>query len=310
MADAGFRPGYPQAVPYVSAARSYVLSGGNLFAEGGAISTYEMCDPVDGTLPICANQFPNDVPQYFLSSNGLQVLRPTDGASNNITYLHADTALEQFYGPWQRLASGSVPQYRLYKSVAVTSTLVNNGYHHIGMENTETLISSQAKVGSGIGSNVFYLAGSNYCNVSSNYTAGDCSQTKIGNYIAGVRLFLNAMLVPSNRSQECGLDVTISNNSTATCGCGMKKDSSNPPMCCLQTEMDKCGICFGTGNCGGNTSSGTTHSSTGQSSTGTHTTGTATTGRGNPDNEVSAAVRSQSSLSVFTILIVVLLLAL
>jgi len=314
ITEAEFEPGYPQAVPYVSAIRSYVLAGGNFFAESGAIPTYEMCDPVQGTLPVCSSQYSQQVPSYFLSTNGLQVLKATDGASSNITFEHASAPVSQFYGAWERNTAGSVPQYRLYKSIAATSQLQNNGFNLIGMDGTESYIASQAKLNMGDGSNVFYMAGSNYCNATSDYTAGVCSQSLIGNMINGVRFFLNAMLIPSNRTTECAFDIQLQaqvNNSL--CGCNSVLDKSTPPQCCKASALDVCGICNGDGkSCPSSSSTGHTTATGG--STGNHTTTTgSTSGRGQSpsppvDTKTASASATQSSFSLTVLLIVALML--
>lgn len=234
---------------YSYAMRNFTSGGGNFLAQCAGIATYEVCD-VDTSRTVpgvdTAATPPHNCTGFFLTDKGLSIKGGefSNGNDNFVYLTHADMAFYQMESyskynggsplVWKSIG-GSVAVFGLYPAANPIAKLRAQSYW--GVEDNSVSPSrkysaatklSQFLGYAGSGGNVFYLAGHDY-----------------GATPVAVRLYLNAMFIPSNRPQvllspddkNCNfnIDVGTNQNATALCGCGQLADI--------------CGICGGSNLC-------------------------------------------------------------
>ncbi len=156
----------------ITAVKTFVNAGANFLGQCDAVNSYE-----------------NASVGELLSSNGITI--PNNG-DQPFSYANADLAYSQFTGEVDD-AGGSNQDFLL----ASGSSFQNNGHIHVQDPTAGAGFRAFAgKLSSGsTGTNVFYLGGHSY---------------GVGGAIGainGQRMYLNAVLVPSSRPSNCGLDV-------------------------------------------------------------------------------------------------------
>ncbi len=156
----------------VAAVREFVLSGGNVLAQCKAIESYEN----------------HSTYGRFQTSGG--VIKPGNPGTP-FSYLAPDMGFSQFVGPLAD-RGGAIPRYAL----ASGSAFHHGGHVHVEHSGSGAgrYKASVSKLGSGVGSLVFYLAGHEY--------PGSSLEE-----INGRRMYLNAVFHPARRPASCGFDI-------------------------------------------------------------------------------------------------------
>jgi len=159
----------------VAAVRDFLLSGGNVLAQCKAIESYENHSTFG----------------HFQTTGG--VVKPSDPGTG-FEYLAPDLPFSQFIGDLAD-RGGAIPRYAL----ATGSSFTNGGHPHVQHASTTPpkFKASLSKLGSGVGSLVFYLAGHDY--------PGSTIEE-----INGRRMYLNAVFHPARRPRQCGFEIPTS----------------------------------------------------------------------------------------------------
>lgn len=157
----------------VAAVRDFVLSGGNFLAQCKAVETYE------------------NHPTYGRFQTSAGVVKPGN-PKTPFSYVAPDLPFSQFVGALAD-RGGAIPRYAL----ASGSSFVNGGHAHVEYSGAGVgrYKASVSKLGTGVGSLVFYLAGHDYPGSSAEETNGR-------------RMYMNAVFHPAQRPRSCGFDIS------------------------------------------------------------------------------------------------------
>lgn len=232
------------ATPFVNAARSFVLSGGNFLAQCHGIDTYENCDVMKKTGGTCAGGgtiSESGMAQDGAPTFGCTTVSSKAGVGVEIYPAGADLPIVQFEGPWTQIG-GSVTSL----CDGGTHTKFYNeseqrfGFWVSGYESVKTPVVRTYHVASGttnrsepIGYRFFFLTGHSYKPEE-----------------AGARVYLNALLIPANRRRACGF-VIEEEFTTRKRQVGAIKTTVNPgDPCGCDLVYDACGVCDGGGKVG------------------------------------------------------------
>ena len=154
--------------------KNFVNSGRNFLAQCHAITTYE-----------------NNVNGKFQTTNGITDVNNSLGIS--VTVPNADLAFYQYEGAYHASDGGSVKNWRINAGGNVNSNLTKikgNG------QDTITFGATMTKTGTGLGGIVFYI-GNHSFDVSNEQN------------ISGMRMYMNAFLMPAQLPSTCGSRVPL-----------------------------------------------------------------------------------------------------
>jgi hypothetical protein len=230
------------ALPFVMAARKFVLSGGNFLAQCHSIDSYESCDLMKTQGKTCAGG-------GTLSVNGIaQNGAPGVGCTTldkgaEVYPSGADLPIVQFEGPWTHiggsvtsLCDGAGNHTKFYNEPTGRFGFWVHGFQGATASvRTYHVASGSSNRSEPIGYRYFFLTGHSYKPEE-----------------AGARVFLNAFLIPANRRRACGFVIEeqfVARKRQA--GIGAIKVKNNPGDACSCTQVfDACGVCGGTGKKG------------------------------------------------------------
>ena len=147
--------------------------------------------------------------------------------NDDVYFVHPDLAFSQNHpisstDLWA-IEGGSVSVFGLYgeetgHAIGGVNDLVDTAFWHVAQHNSPARYAAQMKFSPlSTGGTLFYLAGHDY-----------------GTDHWGVRMYLNAVLMPTSRPSACGFDIvdavsqpSPTDETSGICGCGLVRDQCN-----------------------------------------------------------------------------------
>jgi hypothetical protein len=226
------------ALPFVNAARKFVLSGGNFLAQCHGIDTYESCDLMKSSGKTCPNG--GTISQTGMAQDGSPYACRTE-KTTEIYPSGADLPVVQFEGPWSQiggsvtaLCDGTGNHTKFYNEPTGRYGFWVHGYQGATpAARSYHVASGSSNRSEPIGYRYFFLTGHSY-NPSE----------------AGARVYLNALLIPANRRKACGFVIEEQFIARKRQTGAIKSTSQPGDFCGCNVVFDACGVCNGNGKKG------------------------------------------------------------
>lgn len=184
----------------VTAVKNFVMNGGNFLAECHAIDAYEDQG-------------------FYHTTAGIDVINTN--ISNHL-YPNADLAFSQMHGPLQENETGSIGNWTLSNGSSWLPYFYRSVVSNVG--DTVVAVGAHLTAPSSPGGNVYYLGGHDYTRVRGGGAPSPIPNLTTLARVNGLRLYLNAIFVPSGNSNgawaNAGIpSVTIGCTDSVTLGC-------------------------------------------------------------------------------------------